>query len=236
LITSQKMARSFFSFSILFLLSLLFFTEIKAQRILGAMSVGMNLTQVDGDDFFGFNKIGLNLGPMIAVPFGKKKNWSVSMELLYSQKGSYHRGSTDTTRYRLVQDYAEVPVLIHFTDKKVISGGLGFSYGQLINYRETTNNFYSTVFPDQPEPSNSDISFIADIQIRLFSKMWANLRYQYSVVSNRTVKVYNPKAYPPLPPAPQEQYNNVISIRLTWVFNQEKISKRPKQQNNTETF
>jgi len=200
-----------------------------AQRILGAVSLGMNLTQVDGDDFFGFHKVGLNVGPMVIVPFGKKKNWSASMELLYSQKGSKHNGSADSTDYRLIQDYAEIPVLVHFTDKKLISGGLGFSYGQLINYKETKNNFYDTLYQYQTGLSNYDISVIADIQIRIWSKLWANLRYQYSMKSNRTVIIDNPFLYPRSPET-RKQYNNVITLRLTWVFNQPKISKGPKSE------
>ncbi len=205
-----------------------------AQRILGAVSLGMNLTQVDGDEFFGYHKVGLNVGPMIIVPFGKNKNWSVSMELLYSQKGSYHRGSSDSTisyTFRLVQDYVEIPVLIHFTDKKLISGGVGFSYGQLINYTETKNNFYDTLFQYQTGLSNNDISVIADLQIRLWSKLWANVRYQYSMKSNRTVLVDNPFVYP-RQPFTRDQYNNVITLRLTWVFNQPKIIKKSKQGEN----
>jgi hypothetical protein len=42
-------------------------------------------TQVDGDDLAGFNKIGINVGPIIHINFNP--NWSASMELLYSQKG-----------------------------------------------------------------------------------------------------------------------------------------------------
>jgi hypothetical protein len=219
-----------------FLLLVFFCTSaIKAQRILGAVSLGMNITQVDGDEFYGFNKVGLNVGPMIAVPFGRNKNWSASMELLYSQKGSKHNGSTDSTDYKLIQDYAEIPVLIHFTDKKLISGGVGFSYGQLINYKETKNNVYDSIYFYQTGLSNSDISIIADLQIRLFSKLWANLRYQYSMVSNRTVLVKDPYAYPRTE-VTRYQYNNVITVRLTWVFNQEKISKNPKKNANIETF
>jgi hypothetical protein len=214
-----------FIFLLLLLMASVFPVEkLYSQRILGALSVGMNLTQVDGDEFFGFNKIGLNVGPMVVVPFGKNKNWSVSMELLYSQKGSYHKGSTDSTAFRLQQDYVEVPVLVHFTDKKLISGGVGFSYGQLVNYKETQNNFFDSLFQYQTGLSNNDISVIADLQIRLWSKLWANLRYQYSVKSNRTVLVVDPNVYP-RNPVTRYQYNNVITIRLTWVFNQPKIIK-----------
>jgi len=215
---------------LLLLLGAVFSSEkLFSQRFLGAVSLGINLTQVDGDELFGYNKVGLNVGPMVIVPFGKNKNWSVSMELLYSQKGSYHRGSEDSTTYRLQQDYAEVPVLVHFTDKKLISGGVGFSYGQLVYYKETTNNFFDTLYHYQTGLANNDISVIADLQIRIWSKLWANVRYQYSMRSNRTVIVDNPALYP-RQPVTRDQYNNVITLRLTWVFNQPKIEKRKKQE------
>lgn len=197
---------------------LLIAEKTNAQRILGGLSVGMNLTQVDGDDLYGFHKVGLNVGPMVAIPFGKKSNWSVSMELLYSQKGSYHHGSVDSLNYKLVQDYAEIPVLIHFTDKKIISGGVGFSYGQLINYKETHSAFFDSLYKPQTTLSNNDISVIADLQIRLWYRLWANIRYQYSMKSNRTVVVTDPNN--PKYPDTRDQYNNVITIRLTWMFNQ----------------
>ncbi|MCX6278800.1 MAG: outer membrane beta-barrel protein [Bacteroidetes bacterium] len=214
-------------YSFLLIMLLLISEPSEAQRILGAMSIGMNLTQVDGDEFYGFSKIGLNVGPQVIVPFGKNKNFSVSMELLYSQKGSYHRGGTDTTGFRMNLDYAEIPVLIHFTDKRTISGGVGFSYGQLINYKETKNNFFDSLFQYQTSLENNDISVIADLQIRIWSKLWANLRYQYSVRSNRTVLVSDPRTYP-RNPFTRKQFNNVISIRLTWVFNQPKAGKNQK--------
>lgn len=198
-----------------------------AQRILGAMSVGVNLTQVDGDEFYGFSKFGLNIGPQVIVPFGKSKNFSASMELLYSQKGSVHHGSTDSTDFRMTLDYVEIPVLVRFTDKKVISGGVGFSYGRLINYKETNNNFFDSLFQYQNDISKNDFSILADLQIRLWSKLWANLRYQYSLMSLRTVLVNDPRTYP-RNPFTRDQYNNVISIRLTWIFNQPKTGKNQK--------
>jgi hypothetical protein len=134
-----------------------------------------------------------------------------------------------------VQDYVEIPVLVHFTDKRVISGGVGFSYGQLVNYKETKNDFYDTLFQYQTGLSNNDISVIADLQIRVVSKLWADFRYQYSLKSNRTVEINDPRTYPRTSYT-RYQFNNVISIRLTWVFNQEKISKGPKKDSNFETF
>ncbi len=198
-----------------------------AQRILGGISVGMNLTQVDGDEYYGFHKVGLNVGPMVIVPFGKNKKWSVSMELLYSQKGSHHGGNTDTTTYNFKLDYLEIPVLLHFTDKKIISGGIGFSYGQLVNQKEDTSYYVQPI----TGLSKSDISLIADLQIRIWNRLWADLRYQYTVVRLREVQVTDPTNKTNT--WTRNQFNNVISIRLTWVFNQQvpgKIRKNPEQE------
>jgi hypothetical protein len=202
----------------------------RAQQVLGGISLGMNLTQVDGDEYYGFHKVGLNVGPMVAVHFGKNRNWSASLELLYSQKGSYHRGAYDSTTFRLVQDYAEVPFLIHYTDKKIISGGVGVAYGRLINYKETTNQFFDSIFYYTNAISDNEFSIIGDLQIRLWYQLWANVRYQYSLVSNHTVQVTNPNY--PLEPYTRQQYNNVISIRLTWYFNQAKLEKKARQGGN----
>jgi hypothetical protein len=226
---------------ILFSASLLicFSETAEAQRILGGVSMGVNLTQVDGDDLFGFRKVGINVGPMVEVPFGPKRHWSVSMELLYSQKGSSHRGGSDSLysySYKLIQNYAEIPVLVHFSDRRSITGGVGFSYGQLISYKETNSKFYNKYFIYQTGLANYDISVIADLQIRLWSKLWANLRYQYSVKSNRTVYIDKSILYPPQNPETRYQYNNVISVRLTWVFNQAKISKLPKKERDGDIY
>ena len=206
-------------------LLILFIVAIRpahAQRILGGISIGMNLCQVVGDQFYGFNKVGLNFGPMVIVPFGKNRNWSVSMELLYSQRGSYHKGSTDSTYYRLNLDYIDVPVMLHFTDKKIISAGAGVCYGQLINKKE------STLFIVKPNTDflPYDLSVLGEVSVRVWNRFWVNVRYQYSMLNLRTVTFTNPQN--PSDTWERKQYNNLISLRLTYIFKQELPGKSRK--------
>ncbi|MDP4282617.1 MAG: hypothetical protein Q8867_10790, partial [Bacteroidota bacterium] len=56
-----------------------------SQHFLGAVSAGINLSQVDGDMVWGFKHVGFNGGPSVMFPFGKDKKWSATMELLFSQ-------------------------------------------------------------------------------------------------------------------------------------------------------
>jgi hypothetical protein len=208
----------------LLILIIFAFKPAHAQKVLGGISVGMNLTQVDGDEFYGFRHVGLNFGPMVMVPFGKNKNWSVSMELLYSQKGSYHNGSTDSTTYRLNLDYIDIPVMVHFTDKKIISAGLGFCYGQLINKSESM----LFISPDSLKGAflPYDISVLGEVSVRIWNRFWLNVRYQYSMFNLRTVTFQNP--YTPSDVWTRDQYNNVLSLRLTYIFKQE-LPGKPKK-------
>ncbi|MCF8331934.1 MAG: hypothetical protein K9H84_05735, partial [Bacteroidales bacterium] len=58
-----------------------------AQVIKGAAILGTNLSQVDGDEIYGFHKFGLNVGASAIIPIDDR--WSVSLETLYSEKGSF---------------------------------------------------------------------------------------------------------------------------------------------------
>ncbi|MEI6883750.1 MAG: porin family protein [Bacteroidota bacterium] len=219
-----------FLLPILFLLLLLIVKPASAQRILGGLSIGANFCQVDGDEFYGFRKVGLNFGPMVVLPFGKKKNWSMSMELLYSQKGSYHKGSTDSTSYRLNLDYIDIPVMVHFTDKKFISAGVGICYGQLIGKSEstlpdsivtTTNNFLPY-----------DLSVLGEVSLRVWNRFWLNVRYQYSMLNLRTVTYTNPNIKGDT--WERNQYNNLISLRITYIFKQDIPGKKKKPKGDEE--
>lgn len=208
---------------LLLLLILLMSRPVSAQRFLGGVSVGANFCQVDGDEFYGFRKIGLNAGPMVALQFGKKQNWSVSMELLYSQRGSYHGGSSDSTTYRLNLDYIDVPILVHFTDKKFISAGVGFAYGQLVGKKESSLYIYpDSLYQGSMQPY--DLTVIGDVSLRVWKRLWVDVRYQYSMVKIRTVTV----APTGMDPWTRDQYNNLFSIRLTYMFNQE-IPGKPRK-------
>jgi hypothetical protein len=233
---------------VILILSAVIFTprHLSAQRILGAVSAGINLTQVDGDEKYGFHHVGFNGGPSIIIPFGKNKKWSVTMELLFSQYGSYQRSEyapsdsiQDSTQlgfydgYKLHLNYVQVPVMVHFTDKKVIAGGVGFLYGQLVGAKEWEDynderGFVRTETNLQGPYSMSDFQVLADVRIRLWQRLWVDVRYAYSILPIRTRVYINPFTQETWT---RQQYNNVITLRLTYIFNQpiEKKAKKKKE-------
>jgi hypothetical protein len=234
----------------LLLLSLILAKQACSQRILGAVSAGINLTQVDGDEVYGFKKVGMNFGPSVIIPFGKNKKWSVTLELLFSQIGSNQKSEyapTDTIRksdslkfydgYRLNLTYIQVPVMVHFTDKRFIAGGLGFLYGQLVGvseYEDYNDNqgFVRTETNLQGPYSRADFQALADLRVRLYRGLWFNIRYSYSLLPIREREFENPYYHNTWW---RKQYNNVIALRLVYIFNDilpDKFTKKSKEFTN----
>ncbi|MEL6944126.1 MAG: hypothetical protein AAFO82_15815, partial [Bacteroidota bacterium] len=66
----------------LIIFTLLIVSVLQAQqRFKGAVVAGMNVSQIDGDLLFGFNKFGFNGGVQVSTIFTER--WEMSVELLY---------------------------------------------------------------------------------------------------------------------------------------------------------
>ena len=206
----------------LVLVMFVFAFEAKAQIIKGEAILGMNLSQVDGDEVYGFHKVGANVGAGVLVPFGKKGRWDASFEALFSQKGAYQRPQYDdslTYEYELHLNYAQIPVLVMFTDKEFISFGAGFSWGRLVGVKEWEHGqLVDSTTLNSGTYNKNDYCILADIRIRVYKSLKFNLRYQYSLASIRT------REYSDLSGRTwtREQFNNVISLRLIYVFGEKK--------------
>jgi hypothetical protein len=203
--------------------------SLYSQRILGAINAGINLSQVDGDEVYGYKKVGFNGGPSIIIPFGKNGKWSVTLEMLFSMNGAYQKGSPaqpDTIApdtnvpahyygYKLNLNYVQIPALVHFTDKKVIAGGLGFAYGQLVSVKEWEDGIQTPTNLQGPY-TLADFQVMADLRIRLWKRLWGNARFSYSLLPIRTRNFTNVTEKQVWT---RKQYNNVITVRLIWIFN-----------------
>jgi hypothetical protein len=228
-------------YSIVILVLVLISESGFGQRIRGALIAGMNLSQVDGDYAYGFNKVGWNTGAAAIVPFGK--NFSFTLETLFSQKGSfqskqYEQAITDslgnvtatlTGQYKLKLDYVEVPFLIHYTDKDIISAGVGFSYGRLVNVKEYEHDTLNTSTTLNTGPyDRNDYSVLVDLKFRIHKKIPRfkfNIRYSYSMRKIRTRDFYNTFGeYTDT----RDQYNNLLTFRLIYVFNERAPLVDPK--------
>ncbi|MCF8365851.1 MAG: PorT family protein [Bacteroidales bacterium] len=196
------------------------------QRVMGVLIGGFNATHVEGDDVFGFRKIGANAGAAAVVPFGEK--WTFSIETIYNMKGSHHkeggrgmdyRYRHDYNQYKLVLNYVEVPVLLHYIDRTGVRGGMGLSYGRLIEVKEWEDNvrIATTTLNNGPYDLD-DYSALFDVQIPVYRQLKVNVRYAFSLFKIRERQYQN---VDPGEEKIKKQYNRVLSFRVLWYFNEE---------------
>jgi len=217
------------SFSFLLLFSF-FFLKSNAQEatqtklgIRGGIVFGMDAAQVDGDDFAGYHKVGINGGFYGAIPVSKI--FFFSTEILYVQDG----GKAPTVQGQVLQyrsqfSYAQIPILFHYQGKEAFNVGAGFEYGRLLSQRIFANEI------EQPKASictgppqdvslldpqyiclrKNDFRAVADANY-LFSKHFmVNVRFSYSIVP---FGYYGGSNF-----INRGMYHNVLTFRLMYVF------------------
>ena len=242
-------------------------SSLKAQIVKGEVFFGGNATQVDGDECYGYKRFGIHAGAGAMIPVTNFMD--VGLEVLYNQKGAFKRdsiqhGSSFTHSYDLRLNYAEIPVMVYFTDKNKYSLGLGLSYGRIVGISEKIDHhstgigigdghlhwkegydgpdlgkvktlsqlediFYHQGFHDTIPISQyvcnsnsytpSDLSFCASLRFRFWKGFHAELRYQYSIKSIRTRIHY--REFPEINPHHVSlQHNNVLTLRIVYIFNE----------------
>jgi len=131
-------------FSFCGILILLMSFSMSGQRFSGTAIIGANVSQIDGDNLFGWDKIGLNGG--IRLGYGIAEKTNLAIEFLYSQRGSSPSISSGSDFQSIDLKYIEIPVLIEYNDwyleeedyyKVAIEGGL--SYGNLFSVSSSNN-------------------------------------------------------------------------------------------------
>lgn len=125
---------------ILAVTSLLFFVEnaTAQQRFKAGLVLGLNASQVQGDESAGYRKLGVHGGLRAITVLQDKMDFII--ELLYAQRGSFHKGGPFFQGdLEINLQYVEVPLLIAYKDWLVededyykIQATGGFSYGRLI--------------------------------------------------------------------------------------------------------
>jgi hypothetical protein len=204
--------------------------DIHAQAFFKAEAIfGGNLSQVDGDETAGFRKLGLNTGLGIVLPFNK--NWAFSFETLYSQKGSrqgkMYYDSLDGS-YKLKLHYAEVPMMIQYTDREFMTAALGLSWGRLVMVDEWKNGYKVDSVTLKGGPfSKDDFEAFFDIRFRLYGNLKINARYSYTLpftpIATRNIRDSQTGRM-----NIRDFYNNYWSVRLVYMINESPPDKKKK--------
>lgn len=256
---------------IISVLTIVLYNTATAQVFKGEVFAGASISQVDGDECYGYDRFNGQLGAGALLSLTNQDWLDIGLEIIYNPKGALR---TDTLvansghfhgKYDLKLNYVEIPVMLYLTDKHKYTLGLGLSYGRLVGVSEKINGnstgiavgsgvlrwkdgyvgsddvdlstiktlddlsasglYDDTHLPPTLLVQNSntykkhDFSICADFRIRIWEGFHAQLRYQYSLTPIR-VRLYE-EYTPQLNYKVRCQYNNQISLRLTYIFGED---------------
>jgi len=194
----------------------------KPKVFYAGLLAGANFSQIDGDYYAGYHKVGLNVGGIAYAQIAK--HVALSMEILYSQKGSKSDGAQSSKKipdtyildYGINNNYAEIPVMINYFDKRKSHFGVGVSYSRLISSNETlhtidTSNVVQSINLNNLYPfKKNSFDVLAGVELHLWQGLFLNVRFQYSITP---VRATVPANY-----ARSQQYNNLWVVRLMYLF------------------
>ncbi|MCB0704259.1 MAG: PorT family protein [Saprospiraceae bacterium] len=154
----------------LFLLLLGVSISLPAQGLFRAgLVLGLNASQINGDNIAGYNKLGLRGGVEGIIVLGEKAD--VSVGILFSQRGSLQKASPSIPiRNVLHLNFIEVPVLFTYRDWLSetedyyrVSASLGAAYGRLINYRIENFGQVGDIVTEAANFSDNDVALVAGL-------------------------------------------------------------------------
>jgi len=155
-------------------------SEPRQSLFRGYPVVGMNVSQVDGDNLAGFHKVGLHAGAGVFVMLNEARTLSVSMELLFTQKGSRTRpGSFPIDK--LVLNYVDLPIQFSYHDKDRMIFSGGFSYGNLFGFKRIIDGIEQQNDEGLFEPR--EFGYLVTATFLVQEHIGIGLRYSGSVLS-----------------------------------------------------
>ena len=164
--------------------SLLAQEEAIPQRFKAGLIAGFNAAQINGDQSAGFNKFGL-LGGLRGVTILNEK-MEISLELLFSQRGSRSSNNENVIPFKISLNYVEIPVLFNYLDWLEGDGEYyklhfhaGFSYGRLLSFEIDGGTTGLTLLGDFFR--ENDVSFLAGATFYANKHLGFTARYTRSL-------------------------------------------------------
>ncbi|MBI3518781.1 MAG: PorT family protein [Bacteroidetes bacterium] len=150
------------------------------------LTAGVSPSQVHGDAYSGFHKLGAMGG--IGVESVFSESTSMNLSFLFIQKGAQKNQNltkNDLTYYYLNLNYLEVPLLVTYTQKKFLFD-IGVSAAYLINYYEASEAGNLTgLYPFQ----KFDYSVKIGLGYNITPKWFVNFRSSNSFITTRPNRI-----------------------------------------------
>lgn len=231
---------------VILIVSVLCLYNANAQFFKGFVSLGFNVSQIDGDEVYGFKKLGYLTGIGAMLPLNKNNlngGLQVSMEINISQRGAKESTANDPFVYKANLDYVDIPFMLHYVDTKGgITLGAGIMYSRLFHSKETWTLPDTLIWGmDRPTTTKAkflknDLSIVGDFRFTIWKNFKLDVRYQYSLLPIRKDFEYN-NSYQPTDANnyrtwKRDYKNNWLSVKLIYMINEEQEQVYTKRKVN----
>ena len=168
---------------------------------------GINVSQVQGDIYTGFNKLGFNAGLSVNRLIDRQFYWQV--EIKYSTRGVYE-GPTDNNQslYKSSYHILEFPLSVNYLFDGRIKLELGTSPEVLLTtlFWDENGLMDRSTYPDN---RRIGLSVFGGIGYWFSERMMAGIRYTNSAVPFRDPEEWNNSQY-------RGYFHNAISVSLAY--------------------
>jgi len=172
-----------------------------SQGFKGGVFAGFVASQVDGDEYGGYNKAGFQAGAYSKFYFNKR--FFLLNELKYIQKGSSQTFKEfPEENFKIKVSYIEVPFILGFQLNEKFSFGSGFSYGVLIGAEQQDGG--GVIPKDRLGYKNYDLNILLHMKYQFNEHFWFNPKIGYSIL--------------PINDVSPRQFNNLISASFGYEF------------------
>lgn len=173
-----------YTFALLLLLALTG-TPLGAQGFDAGLVGGVTASQVDGDQYSGFKKLGMTAGVFVNREIDHDIHWQ--MEIRYETRGAFETEEIDPSiiqYYRTVFRIIELPLSVHYLFNGQVQPELGIAPEVLVSYASFDGNGRTDPSLD-PDNYRFGLSVFAGIYYWFVPYTGVGLRYTYSAVPFR---------------------------------------------------
>jgi hypothetical protein len=155
-----------------------------SQQFEGGILGGLTASQIDGDSYSGYNKVGIQAGAWVQRLF----TYTVAgqMELRYVQKGSLHTNKPNDPNqiyYKCALHYIDLPIMAQYIYNEKVIFELGIGPEFLLSGKEYDEN---GEWPEMGPPFQSfTMSAIAGIGYTFWEVLIFSARFNYSIIPIR---------------------------------------------------
>jgi hypothetical protein len=185
--------------------------SLQGQQLNMAVFGGITVSQVAGDSYTGFNKLGVTAGFLINRHIDNNIYWQAEMK--YGIRGVY-KGPTDSdqTLYRSSYHILELPLSVHYLHDQKLMIEIGTSPELLIAALFWDEN--GVLDPSSyPENRRFGLNVFAGLGYWFKPRLMAGVRYTNSAIPFRDPEEWNNAQY-------RGYFHNVISLTLAFKVGQ----------------